>query len=321
MGIDPHPGLLRAWGVGDDVRGLETFSRTVVEALADRVAVLKPQSAFYERFGSAGIAVLERTVRAAREAGALVLLDAKRGDIGSTAAAYAQAYLHPASPLAVDAVTASPSSGAASLDPLLEAAAAHGAGVFVLALTSNPEGPALQHARARRRAHRGARDPRPRRRRQRSRRGWHRRGGWGHVGLVVGATVDPAAAAALELAGLGGPVLAPGLGAQGASAADLARVFGAARSVVLPTTSRDVLAAGPSIGRPARGGGPHAGRVRRGTGLRRAALHDRRRKDRQESTYPSTITWRPGSAWRVTDAGRVAAAWAGVARFQARSRF
>jgi orotidine-5'-phosphate decarboxylase len=250
VGIDPHPALLRAWGVGDDVRGLETFSRTVVEALADRVAVLKPQSAFYERFGSAGIAVLERTVRAAREAGALVLLDAKRGDIGSTAAAYAQAYLHPASPMAVDALTVSPFLGATSLDPLIETAAEHGAGVFVLALTSNPEGPALQHAvradgrtvarairdhaaAANAAAANAAADN-------------HQAGALGHVGLVVGATVEPAAAADLDLEGLGGPVLAPGLGAQGAGAADLARVFGAARSAVLPTTSRDVLAAGPT---------------------------------------------------------------------------
>jgi orotidine-5'-phosphate decarboxylase len=245
VGIDPHAALLRAWGVGEDVRGLETFSRTVVAALADRVAVLKPQSAFYERFGSAGIAVLERTVRAAREAGALVLLDAKRGDIGSTAAAYAEAYLHPDSPLAVDALTVSPFLGAGSLDPLVDTAACHGAGVFVLALTSNPEGPALQHAvRADgRTVARAIRD-------------WaaaanaaargDQAGPLGHVGLVVGATVDPEAAAGLDLAGLHGAVLAPGLGAQGAGAQDLARVFGAARSVVLPTTSREVLAAGPT---------------------------------------------------------------------------
>ena len=245
VGIDPHPALLRAWGVGEDVRGLETFSRTVVDALADRVAVLKPQSAFYERFGSAGIAVLERTVRAAREAGALVLLDAKRGDIGSTASAYAEAYLHPASPLAVDALTVSPFLGAGSLDPFLDAAARHGAGVFVLALTSNPEGPALQHA-VRADGRTVARAIRDYAAVANAAAGSRQASALGHVGLVVGATVAPAAAAELELEGLGGPVLAPGLGAQGAGAADLARVFGAARSAVLPTTSRDVLAAGPT---------------------------------------------------------------------------
>ncbi|WP_431984950.1 orotidine-5'-phosphate decarboxylase, partial [Streptomyces qinglanensis] len=102
VGIDPHASLLHAWGLADDVAGLERFSRTVVAALADRVAVLKPQSAFYERFGSRGVAVLERTVTEAREAGALVVTDAKRGDIGSTMDAYAAAYLDPGSPLFSD---------------------------------------------------------------------------------------------------------------------------------------------------------------------------------------------------------------------------
>jgi len=95
VGIDPHPALLRDWGLSDDVAGLERFARTVVEALADRVAVLKPQSAFFERFGSPGIHVLESIIRQLREAGALALLDVKRGDIGSTMAAYAGAYLAP----------------------------------------------------------------------------------------------------------------------------------------------------------------------------------------------------------------------------------
>ena len=98
VGIDPHPQLLAAWGLPDDVDGLDRFSRTVVDALADRVAVVKPQSAFFERFGSRGIAILESTIRQLREAGTLVLLDVKRGDIGSTAAAYADAYLDPIEP-------------------------------------------------------------------------------------------------------------------------------------------------------------------------------------------------------------------------------
>ncbi len=82
VGIDPHPSLIEAWGLPDDARGLDSFASIVVEALADRVAVLKPQSAFFERHGSAGIAVLERCVAAARDCGALVLLDAKRGTSG-----------------------------------------------------------------------------------------------------------------------------------------------------------------------------------------------------------------------------------------------
>ena len=107
-GIDPHSALLSSWGLADDLSGLEQFSYTVVEALADRVAVLKPQSAFFERFGSRGVAVLERCVEDARSAGAVVIMDAKRGDIGSTGAAYADAYLEPSSPLVADALTASP---------------------------------------------------------------------------------------------------------------------------------------------------------------------------------------------------------------------
>src|SRR5919107_1929180 len=146
-GIDPHPGLLRAWDLDDDPAGLERFALTAGEALAPRVAVVKPQSAFYERFGSRGIAVLERLVVVCRDAGALVLLDVKRGDIGSTSQAYADAYLDPASPMAVDAITASPYLGFGSLTPMVETARKHDAGIFVLALTSNPEGPEVQEAR------------------------------------------------------------------------------------------------------------------------------------------------------------------------------
>src|SRR6185436_10238340 len=80
VGIDPHPGLLARWGLPDDADGLGRFADLAVEAVAGEVAVVKPQSAFFERHGSAGIAVLERTVTAARAAGALVLLDVKRGD-------------------------------------------------------------------------------------------------------------------------------------------------------------------------------------------------------------------------------------------------
>lgn len=239
VGIDPHPGLLHAWGLNDDAAGLELFSRTVVDALADRVAVLKPQSAFFERHGSRGISVLEHVVADARSAGALVILDAKRGDIGSTMQAYADAYVTPTSPLFVDAVTASPFLGFGSLRPLLDSAAKHGAGVFVLALTSNPEGYSVQRAR------------RPDGRSVAAtmleeiaaeNAGVHP---MGSVGAVVGATVE---APGVDLS-IGGPLLSPGLGAQGGTAADLARVFGPARDLVLPSTSRRVLTAGPEVGR------------------------------------------------------------------------
>ena len=145
-GIDPHASLLAAWDLPDSVAGLEEFALGAAEALGPAVAAIKPQSAFFERFGSRGVAVLERTIAVCREAGALVVLDVKRGDIGSTAQAYADAYLDPTSPIAVDAITASPYLGFGSLVPMLDTARRHGAGVFVLALTSNPEGPQFQHA-------------------------------------------------------------------------------------------------------------------------------------------------------------------------------
>ncbi|MFD7907526.1 orotidine-5'-phosphate decarboxylase [Kitasatospora sp. NPDC059722] len=237
VGIDPHASLLAAWGLGDDVAGLETFSRTVVEALADRVAVLKPQAAFFERFGSKGVAVLERTVEEARAAGALVLMDAKRGDIGSTMAAYAEAFLAPGSPLFSDALTVSPYLGFGSLRPALDLAREHGCGAFALALTSNPEGAEVQRAvgaggepvaasvlRQLAAENAGA-EP------------------LGSFGAVVGATL---ADAGVDLA-INGPLLAPGIGAQGATMADLPRVFGASVRNVVPSVSRDVLKHGPSV--------------------------------------------------------------------------
>ena len=145
-GIDPHESLLHEWGLDDTVAGLERFALAATEALAAECAVVKPQSAFYERFGSRGVAVLERVIATAQEAGALVLLDVKRGDIGSTSQAYADAYLDPASPLAADAITVSPYLGFGSLEPFVDAARKHDAGLFVLARTSNKEAPEVQAA-------------------------------------------------------------------------------------------------------------------------------------------------------------------------------
>ncbi|WP_268969266.1 orotidine-5'-phosphate decarboxylase [Streptomyces lycii] len=238
VGIDPHAALLADWGLADDIGGLERFSRTVVEALADRVAVLKPQSAFFERYGSKGVAVLERTVADARAAGALVLMDAKRGDIGSTMAAYADSFLAKGAPLFSDAVTVSPYLGFGSLRPALDLARENGAGVFVLALTSNPEGAQVQRAETAGgrsvaqlvldhiAAENAGAEP------------------LGSVGAVVGATLGDAGA---DLA-TGGPLLAPGIGAQGAAPADLPGVFGASVGRVLPSVSRGVLRHGPDTG-------------------------------------------------------------------------
>jgi orotidine-5'-phosphate decarboxylase len=257
VGIDPHRSLLVDWGVGDDLDGLRRFTDAVVDALAGSVAVLKPQMAFYERFGARGVAVLEDAVARIRDAGALVLLDAKRGDIGSTMDAYAD-YLRGDHPLRVDALTVSPYLGPESLEPARRTAVAHGGGLFVLARTSNPEAETLQHALV------GERsvaqvvvdtvcgwntpdwvvgDPMPDVAAVRD-----VAGGWGpstgSFGVVVGATLPRLD---VDLDGLGGPILAPGLGAQGGSPADLRRLFGTGRAVV-PTVSRDVLSAGPDAG-------------------------------------------------------------------------
>ncbi len=237
VGIDPHPALLAAWGLGDNVAGLDRFARTAVAALADRVAVLKPQSAFFERHGAPGVAVLERVLADARAAGALVLLDVKRGDIGSTVQAYADAYLDPRSPLHADAVTASPYLGFGSLQPLLDTAQAHGGGVFVLALTSNPEGAEVQGARgADGRTVAGTVLDHVR-----AANATTGHDGPGSVGVVVGATIG----STTERLDCGGPLLVPGLGAQGGTAEDLHRLFGDALPAVLPSTSREVLGAGP----------------------------------------------------------------------------
>jgi orotidine-5'-phosphate decarboxylase len=238
VGIDPHAALLQQWGLADDLASLERFAMTCVEAFADTAALIKPQSAFFERFGSAGIAVLARTIAASRDAGALVLLDVKRGDIGSTMAAYADAYLAPSSDLAADAITLSPYLGFGALAPALDAAARYDKGVFVLCLTSNPDGPQVQHAR-------GA-DGRTVAQLMIDHVADLNAGAspLGDVGVVIGATIGTAVP---DLAGLNGPFLVPGIGAQGATAADVARIFAGALAAVVPTVSREVLSHGPSV--------------------------------------------------------------------------
>jgi len=237
-GIDPSASLLASWGLTDDATGLGAFCRTCVEAFAGAVAVIKPQVAFFERHGSSGMAQLERLVADATAAGLIVIADAKRGDIDSTAEAYADAWLGDTSPLAVDAVTAHPYLGLGALAPLVRTAARNGRGVLVVARSSNPEGRGLQQAVT--------------------------SGGAavedmlltgvaalngspevpaGTVGAVIGATLEPSNFAISQL---GGVILAPGLGAQGAGPADVAKRFAGCRpGSVLPSSSRGLLAAGP----------------------------------------------------------------------------
>ena len=234
VGIDPHPELLRAWGFDVDAEGLARFTEICVEAFAD-VAIVKPQVAFFEAHGAAGFSVLERAIAGLRERGVLVLADAKRGDIGSTMAAYAQAWLGE-SPLRSDAVTVSPYLGFGSLDPALTLATERDRGVFVLAATSNPEGPSVQQAAIGERtlaqsivdqaAAVNAASSGP-----------------GSVGVVVGVTVtDPP-----DLSALNGPVLVPGVGAQGGRPEQLRGLGGSPQRLILPAVSREVLREGPAV--------------------------------------------------------------------------
>ncbi|MDN5832428.1 MAG: orotidine-5'-phosphate decarboxylase [Brevibacterium sp.] len=250
VGIDPHDHLLEAWGLPRTAAGVREFSLRTVTELAGSVAAVKPQSAFYEQYGSAGVAVLEETLAACREHDLISVLDVKRGDIGSTMGAYARAYLDPASALAADSITVSPYLGFGALDPAFDLAEAHDRGVFVLALTSNPEGAEVQHAR-RDSAVSGFGDSVAGSivAQVAARNGIDAAQGLGRIGLVVGATIGSGARdLGFDPSTCGGPILAPGVGAQGAGIAELIEVFGheaIAANQILATTSRAVLSAGP----------------------------------------------------------------------------
>ena len=238
VGIDPHKSLLESWGFENNVEGLAAFSAICVDAFAGHVALVKPQVAFYEAFGSEGFAVLESTMMALRSAGTLVVADAKRGDIGSTMAGYAEAWLTPGSPLEADAVTLSPYLGFESLRPALDIAQKFGKGVFVLAATSNPEAGTVQSCRTEQgitvsqqivdacaqenRAYHPA---------------------VGSVGVVVGATL----ATPPDLRKLHGPVLLPGVGAQGATAEDVKQITKDLAGLSFPSVSRGILSVGPEV--------------------------------------------------------------------------
>jgi orotidine-5'-phosphate decarboxylase len=243
-GLDPHRALVEQWGLEYSLTGLERFAMTCIEAYAGHVAVVKPQSAFFEVFGSGGIRVLERVLGDLSGAGTLTLLDVKRGDIGSTMQAYADAYLGKDSDLRADAVTVSPFLGYASLRPALDLAEETGAGVFVLALTSNPEGYQVQHAvRGGRSVAASVVDGATT-----DNAAAAGRGELGSVGLVIGATVgDAVSDLGIDLVAANTPVLAPGLGAQGGTVEALRRTFGDALPQVLASSSRDLLGAGPDV--------------------------------------------------------------------------
>jgi orotidine-5'-phosphate decarboxylase len=235
FGLDPSPDLLESWGLGDSADGLDRFADIVLEAADGPVGLVKPQSAFYERHGWRGIRTLQRLIATARADGLLVILDVKRGDVGSTNDAYAEAYLGKGAPLAADAVTVHPYLGLAAMGAFVSRAAESGSCLLVVTRSSNPEGRLIQAAvEGQLLTDIGALNSRlaP--------------GEIGPVGAVVSPThLQPQ----LDLAAANCLFLAPGVGAQGAALADVAAVFAECPDRVMPSASRSLLSAGPDVGR------------------------------------------------------------------------
>lgn len=235
FGLDPSADLLESWGLGDSADGLDKFADIVLAAADGPVGLVKPQSAFYERHGWRGIQTLQRLIAGARAAGLLVILDVKRGDVGSTNDAYAEAYLGKGAPLAADAITVHPYLGLAAMGAFVSRAAESGSCLLVVTRSSNPEGRAIQPgAEQQLLAGIGALNAR------------RAPGAVGPVGAVVApVSMEPE----LDLAAASCLFLAPGVGAQGATPADVAQVFAACPDRVMPSASRSLLSAGSDVGR------------------------------------------------------------------------
>jgi orotidine-5'-phosphate decarboxylase len=243
FGLDPSGDLLIEWGLGDTPDGLERFVDIAVDAVVGTVGIVKPQAAFYERHGWRGIRSLARLVEVCRREGVLVLLDAKRGDVGSTNEAYAEAYLGTGAGIPVDAITITPYLGLAAMQPILDRAVTNGSGVFIVTRSSNSEGRAIQGARHRDTTtveHQLVVDIAAENLRVAP-------GRIGPIGAVFGPTHGPPTD--FDLATMNGLFLAPGVGAQGASPADVAVCFASCPERVLPSASRSLLAAGPDPSR------------------------------------------------------------------------
>ncbi|MBN9607596.1 MAG: orotidine-5'-phosphate decarboxylase [Actinomycetales bacterium] len=251
VGIDPHLPLLEEWGLPASGAGVREFGLRVVEAAAGRASAVKPQVAFFERFGAAGYAALEEVLAAGRAAGLLVIADGKRGDIGSTMAGYAGAWLEPGAPLEADALTIYAAQGFGADEGAVAQALRAGKGLFVVTATSNPEAREVQSAMRAEGPHAGATLAGALTREVAARNAAAVGAGetpadtLGSIGIVIGGTlrlaevgIDPA-----DLSGV--PILAPGFGFQGAVFADLPEIYGAALPNALVSVSRSVLAAGP----------------------------------------------------------------------------
>jgi len=217
----------------------EEFCGRLIDVVARLVPAVKPQAAFFEQYGPAGVAVLGRVIRRARDAGLLVICDVKRGDIGSTAEAYASAYLAgadpDAAPFAADAMTVNPYLGADTLEPFVSTASSRGGGLYVLVRTSNPGAGTLQDLVA---------DGQPVYRHtarvvRELAESTMGECGYGAVGAVVGATY-PTELAELRAEMPGVPLLVPGYGSQGAGAGDVAAAFAPDGLGALVNSSRGI---------------------------------------------------------------------------------
>jgi orotidine-5'-phosphate decarboxylase len=242
FGLDPSADLLAAWGLGDTADGLDRFADIVLEAATGPVGLVKPQSAFYERHGWRGVRTLQRLITGARTAGLLVILDIKRGDVGSTNDAYAEAYLGKGAPLAADAITVHPYLGLGAMGTFVSRAEESGSCLLVVTRSSNPEGRSLQAART----HQGSTVEQDLLLQIGALNAQLAPGEIGPVGAVIGPThMQPV----LDLAAANCLFLAPGIGAQGATPADVATVFAACPDRVMPSASRSLLLAGPDVSR------------------------------------------------------------------------
>lgn len=242
VGIDPHPFLLNEWEFDDTSTSLREFSLRVIDACVGYVGIIKPQVAFYERHGAAGMEALEYVIRRAREAGLIVISDCKRGDIGSTMEAYAQAWLTPGWNLESDAITVSPYLGSGALAQTVDYALSNNKGVFILAATSNPEAAVLQTSVVTQGSHQGktvaaailsdvatwSTEANPK----------------NSVGAVLGATLDLPSLGIQPDNYPALPVLAPGFGFQGARVEDAGRLFGSLATNLIVSETRSVLSAG-----------------------------------------------------------------------------
>jgi orotidine-5'-phosphate decarboxylase len=249
VGIDPHGYLLAEWDLPDSADGVREFGLRVIDATVGRAGIVKPQVAFFERFGSAGYGALEAVLAAARDAELLVIADVKRGDLGTSVEAYGQAWLTPSSPLEADAMTISAYQGVGSIVAPMALAESTGKGIFVLSATSNPEARLLQTARLidGRGVAASIVDDVVKWNRQHGS-GSDNASAAGSIGVVLGATVD-FGEYGIDLEAIAEtrtPVLAPGFGHQGAAYSQLGEIYGAAAPWAIVSASRSILGAGPT---------------------------------------------------------------------------